>query len=316
MVIINLILLLICLFVLLKSADYATKYSSEAAKHCHISEFLISFFVVAFVVILPETTISFISAIQGHSELALGTLIGSNVADLTLIFGIIALFSFKGVKVKSKILKNTFFYLILLFLPLLLGIDGSFTRIDGAILLCAGILFFIKLYHDGKSLHKKTFHKNKESLFKVLILLILSLVILVITAYFTVKFGINFANEIHVPLILVGLTVIGVGSCLPELIFSIKAVRKNHNELALGDILGSVILDATVILGIVILISPFSVPALTEHITAFSMFFATFFVVLFMRTDHLLSKHEGIMLILAYILFLIVEFFVNKTYCF
>ena len=98
----NLVLFLVMLFFLIKSSDYATSYASKLARSVHISEFLISFFIVAIISAFPETTVSVISAIEGVPELGLGTLIGSNVADLTLILGLVVLFSAKG-NVETKI---------------------------------------------------------------------------------------------------------------------------------------------------------------------------------------------------------------------
>lgn len=314
MIVYNLILFLVFLAVLIKSADFAIKYSSRIAKILLFPEFIVSFFIVAIISTLPESTISIISALKGNPELGFGTLIGSNVADLTLVFGIVALFSLRGIKIESKILRNNLFYLILLFFPLILGIDGKFSRIDGLILVLIGLLFFYKLYLDSKRFRKKFNHTPKDSFFKSLIFLIISLAILITSAFFTVKFAVNFANDLHLPSVLIGITIIAIGTCLPELIFSIKAVKRNHDELALGDLLGTVITDATIILGAVALISPFSYNITNIYVLGVSMFLAGIFVIIFMKTDRLLNKTEGIILILLYILFLIVEFFVNNGF--
>lgn len=312
MLILNLIVSLACLFILIKCANYSIRYSSRLAKILKFPEFIVSFFIIALISVLPESTISIISAINGEPGLGLGTLLGSNVADLTLVFGVVALFSSGGIKVKSKILRNNFFYLILLLFPLLLGLDGQFSRIDGAILVLAGVIFFVKIYRDSHRFHKKFNHNKKEPFLKSLLLLIFSLVILLVSAYFTVEFAVNFANDAKLPAILIGITILALGTCLPELIFSIKAVRKNHDELALGDLLGTVITDATIILGIVALISPFSYNPSNIYVIAGAMFLAGLAVVLFMKSDKTLNKIEGLLLILFYILFVFVEFFISN----
>jgi len=112
MAVLNLILFLAFLFILVKSADYAICYSSRLAKRFHLSEFIVSFFIVAIISAFPEATISIISALKGIPELGLGTILGSNVADLALVFGIVALISTKGISVKSEILKKDFFILL------------------------------------------------------------------------------------------------------------------------------------------------------------------------------------------------------------
>jgi cation:H+ antiporter len=298
--------------VLIKCADYSIRYSSRLAKILRFPEFIVSFFIIALISVLPEATISIISSFNGEPELGLGTLLGSNVADLTLVFGIVALFSSGGIKVKSKILRNNLFYLILLLFPLILGFDGKFSRIDGAILILAGIIFFIRIYFESKKFHKKFNHTQKGSFLKSLLLLILSLGVLLTSAFFTVRYATNFANDLKFPPILIGITILALGTCLPELIFSIKAVKKNHDGLALGDILGTVVTDATIVLGIVALISPFSYNLLNFYIIGSAMFVAGTLVMIFMKSEKTINKQEGLLLVLAYILFVVVEFLVSN----
>ncbi|MFH1503623.1 MAG: sodium:calcium antiporter [Candidatus Diapherotrites archaeon] len=313
MMILNLVLFLLSLAILLKCANYAIKYSSRIARILSMPEFIISFFIVALISILPEATISIISAFNGEPELGLGTILGSNIADLTLVLGIITLFASKEIKVKSKILKNNFLYVILLFFPILLGFDGTFSRIDGLILILLGGVFFARIYTENTksySVYKKD-NSEKESLLKILTFLILSLGILLASAFYTVKFAVNFAQDIKIPALLIGLTIIALGTCLPELAFAIKAVRKNHDDLALGDIIGTVIADATIILGLVAIISPFSYNPQNIYITGTAMFFFGVLVTVFMKTNKSLSKLEGLLLIFFYIIFILVEFFVT-----
>jgi cation:H+ antiporter len=300
------------LLILIKCADYAIIYSSRLAKVLHFPEFIVSFFIIALISVLPEATISVISAFNGEPELGLGTLIGSNVADLTIVFGIVALFSSNGIKVKSKILRNNFYYLFLLLFPLVLGFDGRLSRVDGLILILAGFLFFVKIYRDSHKFHKKFNHTKKEPAFTSLLLLMLSLVLLLLSAFLTVKFAVNFANDARLPSILIGVTIIALGTCLPELIFSIKSVRINRDGLALGDILGTVVNDVTIILGIVALIAPFDYNPFNIYLTGTAMFLAGVFVIGFMKSDKSINKKEGIILILIYILFVIVEFYANE----
>jgi len=311
MILINLALFVLFLVILLKFAGYAIRYSSKLARALHLPEFIVSFFIIAIVSVLPEATISIMSAIQGDSNLGFGTLLGSNVADLTIVFGIVALFSSRGIKVKSKILRNNLFYLILLIFPLFLGFDGELSRIDGAILVFIGILFFYKIYRDSKRFSKKFKEVKREPFTKSLLLLILSLIVILASAFFTVKYAENFANDIKIPAILIGVTVLALGTCLPELAFSIKAVKKNHDDLALGDILGTIITDATILLGVVALINPFSYAPSNIYILGGGVFLSAVIAFSFMKSDKSINKIEGLLLIFFYIIFVFLEFFVN-----
>jgi cation:H+ antiporter len=311
MIIINFVLFLVFLAILIKFAEYAVKYSSNLSRALKLPEFIISFFIIAIISILPELTISIMSAIQGNPELGFGTLLGSNIADLTLIFGIVALFSYNGIKVKSKVLENHFYYLILLLFPLILGLDGKFSRIDGIILILLGLSFLGKIYLDRNKFHKKS-NKERKPFLKNLLLLTLSIGIILFSSFLTVKFAVNFAYDIKLSTVFVGLTILAIGTCLPELIFSIKAIRKKHYDLAIGDILGNVLIDTTIVLGLVALISPFSYNPYNIYIMGTVLFLSGIFVTIFMKTEKSINKFEGILLILFYIFFIFAEFFLSN----
>lgn len=307
MIFANLVLFLIFLFILVKSSGYCINYSARIAKIFRLSEFIVSFFIIAVVSVLPEATMSIISAVKGVPEFGLGTLFGSNIADLTFVLGIVALFSFDGIRVKSEILKKNFFYLLLLLMPLLLGIDGHFSRIDGLLLVLGGSVFFFTLSIESKMFRKPFNNLLNRSLLKNTLLLIAAMAVLLISAYYTVKFGTGFAYEIKLPPALIGLTVVAIGTCLPELVFSIKAIKTRHDSFVLGDILGTVITDATIILGIVALVHPFYFDTSMIYITGVMMFLAGLITILFIRSGKVLSKKEGIILLLFYITYLIIE---------
>ncbi len=313
MIILNLLLFLVSLVILAKSAQYAVNYSSRFAKSLNISEFVVSFFIISFVSVFPEATVSIASAIQGVPEFGLGTLLGSNVADLLLVFGIVALFSTNGIKVKSEILKNNLFYLILLLFPIILGFDGYLSRVEGIILILGGLTFFLTLSKQDK-IKKKHNKISKSEWIRNLFLLLISLGFLMGGAYYTVKFGVDFANDIKIPAFLIALTIVAVSVCLPELIFSLKAVKTRHYELALGDILGTVITDATIIIGIIALINPFYFDKSIIYITGSIMVLAGIITMKFIKSEKVLTKKEGVYLLLFYILSLIIEFIVNRVF--
>lgn len=312
--ILNLILFIVFLALLLRSAEYSIKYSSKVAGILKIQEFVVSFFIVALISAIPEATISIISAVKGTPELGFGTLLGSNIADLTIVFGIVALFSINGIKIESKILKNNFSYLILLSFPLILGIDGRFSRADGLILIILGSLFFLKIYRDSKKFSKEFKEKRAGSLTRNLIFLILSILILLVSAYLTVEFATNFAYKINLSPLIIGATIIALGTCLPELIFAVKAIKQNKDDLAMGDILGNVITDATIILGIIALISPFNYSLNNILFISGSLIVAGLFIIIFMKTNKSISKIEGVVLIFIYIVFLFIEFLINRVF--
>jgi len=313
MIITNLVFFLVFLFILIKCVDYAIKYSSRLAKVLRFPEFIVSFFIIALVCCLPEATVSIISAFNGNPGLGFGVLLGAKIADLTLVLGIITLFSSNGINIKSKTLKNNFYYFGILLFPLIFGLDGKFTRIEGFIFVLFGSLFLVKIYRDRCKFRKKLDYTERRLFFKSLIFLLLSLIFLLLSAYLTVEFATNFAIDVNIPVMLIGLTIIALGTCLPELIFSIKTVRINHEDLALGDLLGSIIIDATIFLGIIILVSPFSLSLVSAYTIGISLFLAGILVLIFMKSDRSINKKEGLILILIYIAFVFMQFFVNPV---
>ncbi|MFA5412463.1 MAG: sodium:calcium antiporter [Candidatus Micrarchaeia archaeon] len=311
MVILNLALFLAALFVLVKSAEHAVNYSSKLAKMLGISEFIVSFFLIAFISCFPEATVAVVSSIDGVPEFGLGTLLGSNVADLALVFGLVAMFSMNGIKVKSEILKNDLLYLLLLLVPIILGIDGHLSRTDGALLVLSGAIFLLTLSIQSKMFTKKFNDVKDHSWAKNLVLLAISLAFLVAGAYYTVKFGVDFANDISLPPILIALSLVSIGTCMPELVFSLNAVKKRHYELALGDILGTVIIDATILVGVMALIKPFDFDPMIIYVTGGLMVVSGALAISFIRSEKILSKKEGMYLLLFYILSLIIQFIAN-----
>jgi cation:H+ antiporter len=303
-------LLIFGILVVTKGADFTITYASELARYFHISKHTIGFLVIAIISVLPETFISIISALNGTPALGLGTLFGSNVADLTFVFSLILLLSSRSLKIETKILKMKYLYLAVMAIPLLFGLDGSFERIEGVVLLIVGFSFYYWVLRENK---KEFITTSTDSSFPALyvLYLFLGMFSLLMGAYISVKYGILVAKSFSVNPILIGIMVIGLGTTLPELVFSLRAVRKNHDGLALGDILGTVITDAVIIVGLIAVLSPFSFNPQIIYVTGAFMFFATLLLFHFMKTGRSLTKKEGALLFLFYLLFVIIEFFIN-----
>ncbi len=314
MFLVNLFLFLFSLFILIKSAEYAVIYSSKIARVFGISEFIVSFFIISIISTFPEATVSIMSAFNGIPEFGLGTLLGSNVADLSLVFGIVALASFRGIKVKSEILRNDLFYLVLLLVPILLGFDGHLSRTDGVLLILSGVVFLATLSIQSKMFRKKFNNAKDHKWIKNLFLLILSIGFLIVGAYYTMKFGVDLANDVHIPPYLIALTMVSIGTCMPELIFSLKAVRTNHDQLALGDILGTVIIDATILVGLLAIISPFDFNPSIVRITGVMMLIAGVLVLVFIKSGKVLTRREGLYLLLFYLFSILLELAVNNLF--
>ena len=303
--------LITALFLVIKSAEYAMQYSTKIATNLKIPKYVVGFLIVSVISALPETFIGIDSALQGTPSFGLGTLLGANVADLTIIFAIPIFLCSRCLMVKSKILKHGKLYIFMIALPVVFGFNGYYSRWEGIILILAGFYFYYLL-----------FWRNRESIiksdgyfsWKYFSFLLLSMMALFVSANFTVKFGVSLAENFNVHPIIIGMFFVGLGTTLPELLFSIKAVKRNHDELAIGNVMGMVITDSTIVIGILALISPFAFNPKIIYITGSFMVLASIVLLYFMRTGKSLNKKEAIALVLFYLLFIFAELFANSYF--
>jgi cation:H+ antiporter len=306
MLVVDLLLFGVCFFLVLRSADYAIRYATRIARLVGLTDFVISFFIVAIISALPETIIGFVAHMEGKPDIALMTLLGSKVIDLTLVFGILA-FVGRGVRVESQLMRKDALYLVLVLLPLLLGIDGEITRPEGLVLVIAGLMFFYTLTIEKNLFH--TAHKRHHPhIARALLLLGASLVVMLVSAHFTIVLLGEVAVDIGVPEILVALLVIATGTCLPEAIFAVRSVLAKHDGLALGDLLGVVIIDATIVLGIFAIVQPIVVDVTFLRVLGLFLAISACLLIYFIKRRHSIGRVEGIMLFALYIAFIAVQF--------
>ncbi|MDD2807194.1 MAG: hypothetical protein PHW95_01570 [Patescibacteria group bacterium] len=305
----SLFIFVLSLFLIIKGATLATKYSAKLAKNFHLSKHLIGFIVVAFISILPEALISINSAIEGVPELGLGTLFGSNVADLTLIFSILIIYAGRGIKIESKILKSVRLYPFFLFLPLIFGLNGHYSRVEGMALIISGALFYYLVFKNG--LGSPADLRSEDDKYKNSFFLLFAMIILLIGSHFLVTSATTLAHLLKVTPILIGMLIVGLGTTMPELFYSLKSIKNKDDGLATGDILGTVLADATILVGILAFISPFSFPIKIIYITAVFMLMASLILLKFMHSGKVISKKEGYILLAFWVTYILVEFIAN-----
>ena len=302
---INNVLIFVAAFLLvIKGALLATKYAERLAENFHLSKYTVGFIIVAIISILPETFISINAAIEGIPAFGLGMLFGSNIADLTLVFAVIILTAGRSLKVESNVLKNRA-YSFLLLLPLVLGLDGHFSRPEGMVLIIAGAIFYYITLKDGTD--GSPYLHNGEGRIKNFLMLLLSMAILLVGAHFTVTSATAIAGYLGISPILIGMLVVGLGTTMPELFFSLRSVKKDDDSLAIGDILGTVLADATVVVGVLALISPFAFPQKIIYITGAFMVAASFILFHVMRSGRTISKKEAYFLFFFWLMFVLAE---------
>jgi cation:H+ antiporter len=313
MVIIDLALFILACLVLVLSGTLLVKSLSKIASYLHMSEFVVSFILMAFATSVPELFVGISSAMTKTTALSLGNVIGANILNMTLIAGIIILLR-RGIVIESKKTKADALYMFFIItLPfILMWIGHQISRIDGIILLAAFFLYVRKLYKE-----RKVFTKEAENNIKKVnpvmntFLFISSLVLLYFSSQFVVNYATSLSMELLLPPVLLGLFLISFGTTLPELVFESRAVLMGHPEMALGNLIGSVILNSTLVLGVTSMIYPITADFLLFITAGVFMLIIAFLFATFTESGNKLDIKEGISLILLYAFFIIVEFYVK-----
>lgn len=301
---ITLLFLFLSLLLLIKSADFAITYSTRLAESFRLPKYVIGFLVVAVISVLPETFISITSATEAIPEFALGVLFGSNVADLTLVFALVILVAGRSLRVESKILHHRSLHIAAILSPLVLGLNGYYSRLEGVLLIAIGVVFYWYILKNKQ--YDTKLERKRFSWFNPLFL-IFSMAGLLAGAHFTIDSATALAETLQVNPILIGMFVVGLGTTLPELIFSIKAARSREDGLALGDILGTVVADATIVVGLIALIQPFAFPVRLTYVTGGFMAMAITLLFFYMKSGKKITRAEAVLLIVFYGLFVLIE---------
>jgi len=298
-------------FVLIaKSANEIIKSLVRIAGYLGFTEFAISFLLVGIISVMPELVIGVMSALEGTPSFGLGIIFGSNIADLTLIIGTVALLS-KGIKLHSSTIKQAKFLVLLIALPVLLLWDSEISRLDGLVLLLAFLFYcYTVIKSHGPSV--QPFIKKKPSIFFEFTVLLVCLIVVFISGNMITHAGKELSSILFLPLFFVGI-VLAVGTCIPELVMAVQASKKKHSELGFGDIMGNVFADCTGTIGVIALISPIrpEYPQLTV-LTGIIMVSSLMALLFIFGSSKKISKRGGVYLILAYLALLVFQFIIEK----
>jgi cation:H+ antiporter len=300
--------------VLVRSGIWVVQALSKIAQFLKWREFIVASILMAFTTSLPELFIGVTSSFHQKPQLSFGDIIGANIIALTLVIGIGAILA-KGLRFEGKILQRSSLYAAFIApLPLLLMMDGKISRIDGVILFLAFGLYFYRLLSQEERFSKilsNSFNRDRvgfKLFLKDLGIFLGGVFLLLISAEGIVFSASSFAAEFNLPLVIIGAFLVALGTSLPELTFGIRSITMGHREMILGDVMGSVVINSTLILGLVALICPFEIANFSPYFIGiiFTVAAALFFTI-FSRTSGTISKREAIFLILIYITFILFE---------
>jgi len=316
-----LFLLLLFSFLLIKATDILVVNLKGFSRVTGLGQFAVATFLLALATSLPELFVGITSALEGAPNLSLGNVIGSNIANLSLVIGGAALVG-GTVGVHGLFLKRDVFYAFLAgSAPMVLLFDKNLSRVDGLILLALYGFYNFWVFTER---HRRIIARRDEEVGFVrrlirrinhrgtkteLAWIFLGVALLLFSADMLVRIAKQIAFALNMPLLLIGLLLVAVGTSLPELAFELKAVREKEPGMVFGDLLGSIVANGTLIIGVTSLISPIRIQAFDEYLLAtmaFVVLFGLFY--LFIRTKKKLERWEGAVLLGVYLLFILLEF--------
>ncbi|MBD8067399.1 calcium/sodium antiporter [Bacillus sp. PS06] len=309
------VLLIIGFALLIKGADYFVEGSSNIATLLKIPPLLVGLTIVALGTSSPEATVSILAALEGSADVAVGNVVGSNIFNITFVIGLTALLN--PLKVESTTIRKEIPFTLLASVALLVLMADIFlqnassnliTRSDGLIFL---LFFSVFMYYiieialnsrDTKS-ENPTVHK-KGAWGKNIFFTILGLAAIIYGGNLVVKSSTEIALALGMSQTLVGLTIIAVGTSLPELITSVTASIKKQSEIALGNIVGSNIFNILFVLGTTSIISPLPVDSKIFSDVLFMIAF-TIVLLVFSISRSRVGRYEGMTLAIAYIVYMV-----------
>lgn len=308
--------LLLGFVLLIRGASFFVDGSSKIAKLLKVSPLLIGLTIVAFGTSSPEATVSILAALRGNADVAMGNVVGSNILNITLVVGITALIyplTVANETIKKEIpftLLGSFALLILisdyLFQPAL-G-SNTLSRGDGLILLLFFMIFLYYIFEIVKSNRQTTKLEAPVSdagtWGKNILFTILGLAFIIIGGDLVVRNSSTIAIALGMSQTLVGLTIVSIGTSLPELVTSIVAALRKERDIALGNIVGSNIFNIFFVLGAAAVINPLFIDS-RIILDLILLIMLTFMLLIFSRTRYTIGKKEGACLAVAYVVYFI-----------
>lgn len=287
---------------LVKGADFFVSNASGLAKKLGVSSLVIGLTVVAFGTSLPELAVSVTASLEGSNEIAVGNVVGSNIFNLLIVAGLSA--CIYPLVANKAILKRdwplSIFASVLLMVFVMTG--HTINRIEGVILLFIFALILWKQFQDGKK-QEEVHETESRSYGQLLLWLGIGIVGIIVGGKLAVDGAVSFARIVGLSETLIGLTIVAIGTSLPELVTSVVAAKQKENEIALGNVIGSNLFNIFFILGLSSVVSPLSVqPTAVVDCLVLTLVSVVF---LFVVKKMGLNKKSGIFMVITYILYMV-----------
>ena len=321
----QLAILIVGFALLVKGADLFVDGASGIAKKFGISELIIGLTIVAMGTSAPEAAVSIAAAAKGSAGISIGNVIGSNIMNIFIILGIVA--SIVPLKIERSTVRYEMpFTIIVTVLFVLMGRDGLITRLDGAILWAGLLLYIAYLLRQAKQKPAETpaqaetevqitdaaasseesaetaaaVPADSPSIWKLIAFTIVGLAVILVSSDYAVDAAVALAKIFNISDRVIGLTIVALGTSLPELVTSVTAALRGNADLAVGNVVGSCIFNLLFVLGTSALILP--IPCAPNFLSdAYVAVGATVLLLLFGFTQMKISRWEGVLLMACYV---------------
>jgi len=290
---------------LYKCSDILVDGTSKTAAQLGISSLIISVIVVAFGTSAPEFAISVGAAFQSHADISMGNIIGSCIANLLLVIGVSAII--RPIKVKKTIIKREMPIIIgvtiILLLSSFFGLLDTHHLIGGVIFLVLFAVFIVYFIQCAKKERNNDVEKYESGkTLKNIIFIILGITGVVVGAWLLIESALSIADFFGIPEMIIALSMVAVGTSLPELVVSAMAAYKNESDIAVGNVIGSNVFNIFLILGASALLIPLN--AVNSIFNLLILMVVTLVMFPILYTGHVISRKEGAFLLTLYLFFI------------
>lgn len=299
-VLLQILLVVIGFVMLVKGADWFVDGAAGVAERFGIPQLVIGLTIVAMGTSAPEAAVSISAAMKETADITVGNVVGSNILNILIILGVTA--AIVSIAVQQSTVKYEIPFMIgITILMLLFGISGNkISRLEGVILWVFFILYLAYLYRmTMKQKPEKEEQKEKQNPLKLILLIVIGLALVVYGSQITVDAATKLAHIMHISDKFIGLTVIAVGTSLPELVTSVSAAKKGKADIAIGNIVGSNIMNILFVVGTTAIITP--VPFASSFIIDMIITVAAAVLLLLcVAKQNKLNRSGGITMLLCY----------------
>jgi len=304
----DILIFIVSLGVLIWGADLIIDHSEQIAKRFGLSEFFIGATLIALGTSLPEMAASIAASAQGHSQIAIANIIGSNILNITLVLGLVFLIARSVNPHRDFFARDSSWALFPVFIFILMLSDGVIGRFEGLLLIGLMGAYLLFLIQDGQELLEEEYSEEVPSAesfrwARTAVWLLVGFVAVIYGADYLIESARGIARELGISEWIIGIVMISMGTSMPELIVSIVAARKGKADMAIGNIIGSNMANISVALGAAALTRPLTLDPVTYLYDIGTLLVATLMLV-FIAANKLYNRAAGIALLIVLGLFL------------